>query len=108
MKAEIEPDDPEIERKVVELGRRGLSRAEIAIKLGYNFITLEARETADPSFAEAVWLAAVAEAGWWNRQLRAMLASKPTLRNLPWRLPPPRPAPPPEPYRPRWRHGGFY
>ena len=107
MQWEVDPNDPEIERRVEELGQQGLAREQIAVKLGMNEAQLAAREAADRSFCEAMWYAARAEVGWHNEQVRQARLYGPSRCALRMRPLPPKPASL-TPHQPRWRRGGFY
>ncbi len=61
--------------RVVELGRRGLSRAEIGPALGLELAELAALEAGDADFARAMRRAGEAERGWWEAQPREALAA---------------------------------
>ena len=119
MEAQVSPDDPEIERRVIEFGQQGLSRAQIALKLGMNLVKLKAREESDADFAWALRQASEARVHWWHAQIREQLTERFDfdlyVAEFRWRFPdrplPWEPDPQPEPPAPapkRWRHGGFW
>jgi hypothetical protein len=121
MEAQVSPDDPEIERRVIEFGQQGLTRAQIALRLGMNLVKLKAREESDPDFAWALRQASEARVDWWHEQARRQLVEHFDLdlyvmeyrwrfpgRPLPWEPDPPAEPPAPAPQPKRWRRGGFW
>jgi hypothetical protein len=56
--------------RVVELGRRGMGRAEIGPALDMEMAELAALEAGDADFARAMRRAAEAERAWWEAQPR--------------------------------------
>jgi hypothetical protein len=63
------PYHPDFDARVVEMGSRGFSWAEMAVGLGVNLGEFEAMMAAHPSFAEAVRRADLACWEWWGAWL---------------------------------------
>jgi hypothetical protein len=100
--------DPSLDSRAVALGREGLSRAEIADRLGLSLGELETLEAGRPAFAAAMQRAEDAALAWWEAAPREALAAgvrfnmAAWLAAMRWRFgeaaaaaesPPPEPAP---------------
>jgi hypothetical protein len=68
--------DPAYCERVIELGKQGMSRAEIASELDCSRTTLRAWEGQHPDFLAAVQRAKDEALAWWERQPRKNLANK--------------------------------
>jgi hypothetical protein len=68
-------DAPDLEARAVALGREGLSRAEIADRLGLSLDETAAREAERPGFAAAMRRAEDAARAWWEAAPREALAA---------------------------------
>lgn len=76
--------DPAFAWGVVELGREGLSRAEIAARIGVPIATLEAWAADQPALAEGLALADTEARAWWDRQPREALRGGESFRSTLW------------------------
>lgn len=63
--------DPAMCDQVIELGREGFGKAEIAYELGVCRDTLDEWCRQHPSFSDAITRAREFSLGWWNKQGRA-------------------------------------
>jgi hypothetical protein len=71
--SELPTFDSEFSDRVLELGREGLSRAEIAAALGASRVQLDAWAKEHPAFTIALERAdTLAEAWWWARPREAL------------------------------------
>ena len=116
-----DPND-ELERRIIELGQEGCGRAEIAVALGLNLVSLKELEALRPDVTWALAEAAKARVAWWGGQIGEMLKVRfdPALwaveyrrrypdALMPWESEAPAAAAEAaEPYQRRWRRGGFY
>jgi hypothetical protein len=59
--------DPEFAQRVVELGREGLSRAEISVQLGVGLRQVAVWAARHPEFDQALDLAETEALAWWRR-----------------------------------------
>lgn len=66
--------DPAYCERVIELGKEGMSRAEIASELNCSRTTLAAWEAAHPEFLNALQRAKDESLAWWEKQARTNLA----------------------------------
>ena len=62
--------DPSFCEKVIELGRQGASKAEMALDLGIAYSTFDVWQNDKPDFSEAVKAAERLSQGWWEKQGR--------------------------------------
>lgn len=69
--------DPSFCDKVIELGKEGASKAEMALELGISRDSFNLYEKEKPEFSEAVKEAVSCAQGWWEKKGReAVFASK--------------------------------
>ena len=76
--------DPALARAVLEFGREGLSRAEMAAQLGVPVAALEAWAAEHPAFAEALALADTEARAWWDGLPRRALLDPGGFRSTIW------------------------
>lgn len=62
--------DPKFCDKVIELGKQGASKAEMALELNIAYSTFDLWEHNKPEFSEAVKQARRLSQGWWEREGR--------------------------------------
>lgn len=62
--------------RVVELGREGCSKAEMAAELGCTRSTMDNWAKANPEFSDAVQHAQELSLAWWEKQARTNLATQ--------------------------------
>lgn len=63
-------------KRVIELGREGCGKAEIALELGITRETLDEWARVHPDFSDAVTCARGVSAGWWEAQGRKGIWSR--------------------------------
>jgi len=68
--------DPDFCNMVVQLGREGASRAELAYEMGVSFQTMRTWEDTHPEFLEATTHARELAEGWWAAQGRKGIWSR--------------------------------
>ena len=79
------PYDPQFAEQVVDHGRLGLSRAEVACELGVSLATFAAWSADEPEFAEALERADTEARAWWDARPRRALSSNETFKAGAWR-----------------------
>lgn len=62
--------DPAFCERVLEMGREGASKAEMALELGIVYSTFDVWQNDIPEFSEAVKAAERLSQGWWEREGR--------------------------------------
>jgi hypothetical protein len=82
--AAIKPYDPQFARGVVELGRAGLSRAEMAARIGVSVAAVEGWMAEHAEFAEAMALAETEARAWWDALPRDAMARGVSFRADVW------------------------
>lgn len=80
----FKPYDPAFARAVLEQGRAGLSRAEMAAGLGVPLAAFDAWAADRPEFAEALALAETEARAWWDGQPRRALLEGIAFRSTIW------------------------
>ncbi len=83
--SEAPPYDPTFGPEVVEHGRGGLSRAEIASEIGVTQGALAHWAGDHPEFADALERADTEARAWWDRQPRLALNSRDIFKAGAWR-----------------------
>lgn len=63
---------PEYCEAVLEMGKEGYSKAEMALELGHPYSTIDNWTKAHPEFLEAIKMAVEISQGWWERKGRQM------------------------------------
>jgi ABC-type nitrate/sulfonate/bicarbonate transport system substrate-binding protein len=80
----IRPYPPSFAGRVVDLGRGGLSPAEIAVELGASLLDLEAWSAEHPAFAVALADADTAACAWWDAQPRLAWSARKSFKAAVW------------------------
>lgn len=62
--------DPAMCDKIIEMGRSGASKAEMALDLGIAYSTFDVWQNTKPEFSEAVKEAEALSRGWWEKNGR--------------------------------------
>ena len=76
--------EPAFAQQVVELGREGLSRAEIAVQLGVGLRQLAVWAVRHPEFEQALDLADTEALAWWHRLPREAVVKDGVFRATIW------------------------